>query len=246
MVIAAADIMDAVTPVTYYDLGPYFTINKAIVMLFVAAILTFLFVYIPTRKLKLIPGRWQNAIESLVDFIREGIISEIMGEKGKPYFPLVATLFIFILFCNVIGLIPGSFTPTSRISITAAFALIVYFIYLFVGIKEQGFFGYLKTFAPAGIHWVMLILIVPIEVIGALIVRPFSLAVRLFANMLAGHLVLALFLGMTISLFWLFKPFPFALVVVLYGFELFIAALQAYIFAILAAIYIGSSLESEH
>ena len=238
--------METVTPSTYFHLG-LFTINKAVVLLLVAAVLAFLFVFIPSRRLKLVPGRWQNAVEGLIDFIKEGIITEIMGEEGRPYFPVIATLFLFILFCNLIGLIPGSFTPTSRISITAAFSLIVYFLFIGVALAKHGPIGFIKQFAPPGVPKVMLVLIVPLEIISTLVIRPFSLAVRLFANMLAGHLVLALFIGMAMGLSFIpFKAFPFALVVVLYGFEVFVGALQAYIFAMLAAIYVGSSLQSEH
>ncbi len=235
-------------PVTYIDLALFgidLSINKAVVFLWISALVVFLLVWLPSRRPSLVPRGLQNLVEGLLEFIRDGIVKEVMGEKGLPYFPFIATLFLFILGANLVGLIPGSFTATAQTSTTWTWAVIVFLLYNYVGVTTHGPIKYLKTFIPAGAPLPLMPIMFVLEVISH-IVRPFSLGVRLFANMLAGHLVIALFIGMSVGAAWYVKAFPFAFAVIMYMFEVFIAVLQAYIYAILAAIYIGGALESEH
>lgn len=235
-------------PAVYKEIflfGVDLSITKAVVFLLLAAFLVFLIVWIPSRRPKMVPTGLQNLVESLLEFVRDGMVKEVMGERGLPYFPFIATLFLYILVANIIGLVPGSYTATVQTGTTWSWALIVFILYNYVGVKTHGPFGYLRTFVPAGVPVVMAPVMFILEFISHL-VRPFSLGIRLFANMLAGHMVIALFLGMAVSAAWYIKLFPFAFVIVMYLFEVFVAGLQAYIYAILAAIYIGSALESEH
>ncbi len=187
----------------------------------------------------------QGLIESLLEFIQDGMIKEVMGEKGMVYFPFVATLFLFVLVSNLIGLIPGSYTPTTQTGTVWGWALLVSAVFIFVGIREHGPIGYLRTWIPSGTPIPLMPVLFVLEGFSNLIIRPFSLGIRLFANMLAGHMVIALFLSFAIAGAIYIKPISFAFVLVMYAFEIFVAFLQAYIYAILTAIYIGGALE-EH
>lgn len=226
--------------------GVDLSITKAVVVLWISLVLVFFLVWLAGRRTALVPSRFQNMMETVLEFIREGMILDIIGKEGLPYFPLVATLFLFILVTNLIGLIPGSYAATSLTGTTAAWAVIVFFTYHLVGVKKHGVFGYLRSiFAPPGVPIPMLLIMIPIELVSH-VARPFSLAVRLFANMVAGHLVLLVFITMAMSAAWYIKLLPFAGVVVFDLFEIFVALIQAYIFAILTAIYIGGAVHVEH
>jgi len=194
------------------------------------------------------PRGVRNLAESTVDFIENGIVMQTMGKDGLGWTPFLLSLFVFIYLCNVPGIIPLIQMPaTARMAIPAALAIMVWFIYNGDGIKHQGFFGYFKSVLfPPGVPWPLYFLVTPIEFISTIIVRPFSLAVRLFANMLAGHILLVTFAILTDSLItadavWL-KPIfvlPWAMLIFLTAFEVLVSVLQAYIFTILAAVYIG-------
>lgn len=235
-------------PHTYLPLelfGFDISITKAVLALFVSAAIVFLLVYLPSRRASIVPTGLQNLMESLLEFIQNGMIREVMGEKGMPYFPFIATLFLYILTANLLGLIPGSYTATAQTATVWSWAVIVLLLFVFVGIREHGLFGYLKTWVPSGTPvWLAPVMFV-LEGVSNLIIRPFSLGIRLFANMLAGHMVIALFLGFAITGAIYVKPLSFGFAVVMYAFEIFVAFLQAYIYAILATIYIGGALE-EH
>ena len=179
-------------------------------------------------------------------FFKQSLVLEILGEEGIVWFPFVATLFFFILFCNLLGLIPKMFTATSNINVTASLAAVVFLCTQGVGIYKHGLIGYLKKFVPKGIHPLILIIMVPVEIISQL-AKPFALAVRLFANMTAGHLVILVFL----SMIFMFKsviiaPFPLAMAVVMMAFEIFVALIQAFIFSILASMYLAEASHAEH
>jgi len=221
------------------------SITKAVIMLWIACAVVFLLVWLASRRMKLVPSGMQNLMEACVEFVRKNMIIEIMGKEGLPYFPFIATIFLFVLVSNLLGLIPGSYTATSKTGTTGAWALIVFIAYHAIGIKKQGFLKYFKSFVPSGIPVAMLILMLPIEIVSHL-ARPFSLAVRLFANMLAGHMVIAVFTFMAITAGWYMKWLPFAGVVIMNLFEIFVGFIQAYIFAILAAIYISGAIHPEH
>jgi F-type H+-transporting ATPase subunit a len=203
------------------------------------------------------PTGVRNLAETSVEFIENGIVMQTMGEDGLGWTPFLLSLFVFIYLCNVPGIIPFFQMPaTARIAIPMFLALLVWVIYNGVGIKHQGLGGYLKsTLFPPGVPWPLYILVTPIEFISNILVRPFSLTVRLFANMLAGHILLVTFALLTQSL-WTAQTkvillrgmtvLPFAMLIFLTAFEVLVAFLQAYIFTILTAVYIGGAAHPEH
>ena len=214
------------------------SINKAVVMMWVVVSLAAVFMVIAGSARKLVPGKLQSIAELMVDFIRSMIL-DTMGKEGMRFFPLIATLFLFILFCNLLGLIPGSYTVTSQIIVTAVFSCVVYGISLVMGFLIHGV-KFLGILVPPGTPGWLLPLMIPIELMSQL-ARPISLAVRLFANMTAGHVILGVLFGMAISGGLLIGWLPFAFTVAIYGLEVGIAFIQAYIFTILTCVYIGDA-----
>jgi F-type H+-transporting ATPase subunit a len=230
--------------------GP-FAVNKVVLLMWISAAIVFAVLFIGSRPRKLVPTGMQNLAESAVDFIREGIIMQTMGPSGLPFTPFFLTLFTYILVCNIWGIIPGAQMPVNaRIALPAFLAVLVWVLYNLFGIKEQGPLKYLKSATiPPGVPIAVLPLVALIELAQLLIVRPLSLAVRLFANMIAGHLLLVSFAVLTHALFestYVGAALPFALLVALTGFEVLVVFLQAYIFTILAAVYIGGAMHPEH
>ena len=198
------------------------------------------------RPAALVPGRWQMLAETLYNAIAN-MVESTAGEKAKPFFPFIFTIFMFILFCNLLGMFPWSLAVTSHIVINLAIAVTLFSIIIVTGLVKHGL-HFFSLFVPAGLPWYMAIFIAPIEVVSFL-VRPFSLSIRLFANMLAGHILLGVFAGMTAMLFaagWGFKMIgilPLGFNIAMTGFEFFVAFLQAYIYAILASVYLRDALE---
>jgi F-type H+-transporting ATPase subunit a len=194
-------------------------------------------------------------MESLVSFVKQSLIHEILGEEGMSWFPFIATLFFFILFCNLLGLIPKMFTATSNINVTASLAAVVFICTQGAGIAKHGLMGYGKTFIPKGMPRgimgkILIGFMIIVEMISQL-ARPFSLAVRLFANMTAGHMVILVFLSMIFMFQGVFAkifvtPMSVVMAVVMMAFEIFVSLLQAFIFAILASIYISLAVHPEH
>ena len=172
------------------------------------------------------------------------MISDTAGSKAKPYFPFIFSLFMFVLFCNMIGMLPYSFTVTSHIIVTFALAAVIFIGVTIIGFVNHGI-RYLKIFIPSGVPIVLLPIIVIIEIISYLS-RPVSLSVRLFANMLAGHTMLKVFGGFVISLGIIGGWLPLSFTVALTGLEILIAFLQAYVFAILTCIYLNDALNLNH
>ena len=215
------------------------SINKAVLMMWlVVALVIFLFIRARSSG-SLIPTKLQSLAEILVDFIR-GIIQDTMGQEGMRYFHLISSLFLFILFCNLIGLIPGSYTVTSQLVVTGVFALSVYLLSVIVGFSIHGA-KFLGILVPPGTPGWLVPLMIPIELISQL-ARPISLAVRLFANMTAGHTILGVLFALTIAGGVLVGWLPFAFTVALYALELGIAFIQAYIFTILTCVYMGDAI----
>jgi F-type H+-transporting ATPase subunit a len=215
------------------------SINKAVLMMWVViAVVAGLLIMAGSRK-RLVPTKLQSLAELLVDFIRS-IILDTMGPDGMRFFPFIATLFLFILFSNLIGLIPGSYTVTSQIIVTAVFALGVYAMSLVLGFARHGmkFFG---SLVPPGTPAWLLPLMMPIELISQL-ARPISLAVRLFANMTAGHVILGVLFGLAIAGGALIGWLPFAFTIAMNGLEVGIAFIQAYIFTVLTCVYLGDAM----
>ncbi len=209
----------------------------------VSATLVSTFLMFSMRRGAMVPGRWQSMAEMSYEFIAN-MLQQNVGSAGRQYFPFIFTLFMFILACNLVGLAPYSFTVTSHIAVTFALAITVFIGVTIVGFVKNGV-GFLKFFVPSGVPAVMLVLLVPIEVLSYFI-RPMSLSVRLFANMLAGHTLLKVFGGFVISLGLLFGWVPFVFIIAFTGLELLIAFLQAYVFTILACLYLNDALNMHH
>ena len=230
--------------------------NKISIIAVLAALIgTVVFLLAGRQSAQTAPRGIRNVAESTVEFIENGVVMQTMGRDGLGWTPFLLSLFTFIYLCNVPGIIPFLQMPaTARMALPAALALMVWVVYNGAGIKHQGFGGYFKSVLfPPGVPKALYILVTPIEFISAIIVRPFSLAVRLFANMLAGHILLVTFALLTESLFQakdkILIPFgvlPMGMLIFLTGFEVLVAFLQAYIFTILTAVYIGGAVHPEH
>jgi F-type H+-transporting ATPase subunit a len=231
--------------------GDVFGVNKVVLLMWLSVAIVFGLFYVATREPKLVPTGVQNVAESTVEFVEDQIVMQTIGPDGRGYMPFLLTLFTFVFVCNLWELIPAVQMPVNaRMALPMFMAIVVWFVYIITGIRHQGFFGYFKNAAvPPGVPKAILPLVAFIELLGILITRPFALAVRLFANMLAGHLLLVTFAVITQALFAstiLGGALPLALLIFLMGFELLVAFLQAYIFTILAAVYIDSSMHPEH
>ena len=230
----------------------WYGFNKIAFISLVAIVATTVLFVLGNRKRSMVPKGAQNLVESSVAFIRDGIVLETMGPAGIRYLPYLVSLFFFILIGNIFEVIPFFHMPANaRMAGPAVLALITWAYYIAVGLKHQGPKYFINAIAPPGVPKALYILVVPIEFLSTFIVRPFSLAVRLFANMLAGHILLVTFSVLCITLFTasllaLVLPLSFFMLVALTGFEVMVAFLQAYIFTILAAVYIGSSMHAEH
>ena len=196
-----------------------------------------------TRRKAVIPTKIQLLTELSYTLVSK-MISDTAGSKAKPYFPFIFSLFMFVLFCNMLGMLPYSFTVTSHIIVTFALAAVIFIGVTIIGFANHGV-GYLKLFIPSGVPVVLLPLIVIIEIISYL-ARPVSLSVRLFANMMAGHTMLKVFGGFVISLGIIGGWLPLSFTVALIGLEVLIAFLQAYVFAILTCIYLNDALNLNH
>lgn len=230
-----------------------FAINKTTILFVVSLVLTLGFFFLAGRKAKLVPTGVQNAAEASVDFIREGIILQTIGPDGMRYLPFLTAVFFYILFINIFEVIPFvQFPANARFAVPVLLALLVWVIFNVVGVAKQGLFGYLKSnLFPPGVPKPVYLLVTPIEFVSTFLVRPLSLSVRLFANMLAGHLILVTFAILTAAL-WsktlliVIWPFTFGLLIGLTAFEILVSFLQAFIFTILTAVYIGGAMHPEH
>jgi F-type H+-transporting ATPase subunit a len=211
--------------------------NSALFMTVAVVLITALLV-LGTRRGALVPGRWQSIAEMSYEFVAD-MVETNAGHGAEPYFPFVFTLFMFVLFANFLGLIPYSFTVTSHIIVTFALAAFVFIGVTIIGIARHGT-HFLRLFVPEGVPLVLLFLLVPIELLSYFI-RPFTLSIRLFANMLAGHTMLAIFGGFAASI-GLLAFLPTAINIALIGLEILVAALQAYVFAILTCLYLRDAL----
>ena len=223
-------------PIHIGDVDLSFT-NSALFMVIAVALGT-AFLMLGTRRGALVPGRWQSMAELTYEFIA-GMIRDNVGHEGRKYFPFIFTLFMFVLFGNMLGMVPYSFTFTSHIVVTFAMALVVFVGVTVIGFMKHGL-HFLSFLMPAGVPVFMAPLIVPIEVLSYF-TRPVSLALRLFANMTAGHTMLKVFAGFVAAL-GVFGVVPLALVAALTGLEFIIAFLQAYVFTILTCVYLNDAL----
>ena len=231
-----------------------FTLTNYTFFLLIAFAITVLFFAIATRRISLVPKGIGNLVEAGVSFVRDGLCVDILGsENGRKYFPFIGTIFFFVLFNNLLGLLPGALPGTGTIGVTVTWGLIVFLVYNTIGIKKNGFFTYMKSFVPSGTPLLLMPLIFLLEIVSHFL-RPITLGIRLYANMYAGHIMLGIFtILVTISLQQLSPGsavtggLSFVMRVVMHGFEVFVAVLQAYIFSILTTVYINGALHaSEH
>ncbi len=237
--------VETIKPLSVAGFNVSFT-NSALWMAIAVAAIS-LFLFIGTAKPQLVPGRMQAATEYLYDFVRK-MLDENVGPEGRRFAPLIFSIFIFVLVCNLLGLIPwvGAFTPTSHISVTLGLALIVFVTVVIVGFARHGF-HFFSLFWPSGSGVILGVFVFVIEFLSFLS-RPFTLAIRLFANMTAGHVLLKVFgtfvvtLGSFGALPYVFGILPLGVNVALTALEVLIAVVQAYVFALLASLYLNDAI----
>jgi len=233
-----------------YKIGPEISLGginlsftNASLFMAISSILILLFLFLGTKKKSLVPTKIQFITEASYTFVAK-MINDTAGTSAKSFFPFIFTLFMFIFFCNMVGMLPYSFTVTSHIIVTFVLAAIIFIGVTILGFVKHGI-KYLQLFVPKGVPIILLPLIIIIEIISYLS-RPVSLSVRLFANMMAGHTMLKVFGGFVISLGLLGGWLPLGFSVALTGLEILVAFLQAYVFAILTCIYLNDALNLHH
>lgn len=235
--------------------GSLFEFNRIMLVRVIAAVVLIALFVVAARRAKLVPGRGQNIAEMGLDFVRVSIADEILGHNARRYLPMLTTIFFAILAFNITGVIPLlNIGSTALIGLPLLLAAWVYVVYLASGIQKFGLLGYLKTsLFPPGVPWFLYFLITPIEILQVFVFRPVTLALRLAANMIAGHLLLVLCFSATQFFFFeaagALKAMGVVSLAAGFGFTLFemlVAALQAYVFTLLAAVYISMSIEEEH
>ena len=235
--------IEPIIPIHIGGIDASFT-NSALLMCITVALASLIVIW-GSRGRALVPTRWQSLAEMSYEFIA-GMIDDNVGHEGRDYFPFVFTLFMFILIGNLLGLIPYGYTFTGQIIVTFAMAAVVFIGVTIIGIAKHGW-HFLSFFVPHGVPFVLLLLLVPIEVLSY-IIRPFTLSIRLFANMMAGHTMLAIFAGFVAPLLLAagaikaFAVVPLGVDILLIFLELLVAALQAYVFTILTCLYLRDAI----
>jgi len=223
------------------------SITNLTLSMFGACALFLVLFFLLTIRSRIKPTKKQTLIEILINFIKRYMVYNVIGKKeGDKWLPFIAGIFIFMLSNNLVGLIPGAYTPTSNPIVPLTIAVIVFFTVNLSNLIKNGVRGYVRTFAPSAVPSWMYVIVIPIEVISA-IAKPFSLFIRLSANMLAGHAIIYVLLGLIVyfkNYFIALPSVPFAIVMSM--FEIFVSAIQAYIFAMLSAVYIGEAVNPRH
>lgn len=250
----SADIFNWPVLATFHLFGMEFHITKPIVLMMIGTAIIMAFFLLVAAKSRLVPTRFQSLGEIGYTFVRDQISREVIGKDGDKYVPLLVSLFFFVWVLNLFSVIPGAqFPVTSKFAFPVGLALMVWVTYMVLGMKKQGPIKFFTNMMfPPGLPKPVYLILAPIELLSNVFVRPFTLAVRLFANMFAGHLLLTIF---SLGAWYLLSPSvigvlgstaSFAMTVALTGFEMFIQFLQAFIFTLLTAVYIGGSLHAEH
>lgn len=243
------------TPEPFLFEGTLFEFNRVQLIRLLVVIVVLLVTYLIASRAKLVPGRVQSVFELLIEFVQGSIVNSTLGEeKGKKYMPMILTIFLFVLSMNLAGVFPFTLLAgTSVVGLPLTLALWTFVTYVVAGVKTHGFAGYLKhETMPPGIPKLVYILLTPIEFLQVAFIRWGSLTIRLLANMIAGHMMLVVFVsmanGLLLSGTWLIavSPFAGALAIGIYGFEIFVGLLQAFVFAILSAVYINLAVSEEH
>ncbi len=222
------------------------TITNHVIMMWIVSVILITAFIAAFRKKQAVPRGLANALESLVAYIRDDVIVPNVGHAGMGYAPYLLTAFFFVLLCNLLGLVPYGSTATGNIGVTATLALLTLFIGQIAGIKKHGVLGYFKHFIPGGLPIFIIPIMIPVEIVS-LMAKHIALAIRLFANMIAGHITILAIM----SLIFIFKSFavapaPLAIIIFCALLEVLIALIQAYVFTILSAVFIGASLAEEH
>jgi F-type H+-transporting ATPase subunit a len=236
---------------TWFTIGSWH-VTKPEVIAMLCALIVVVFFWIAFAKPKLIPGRTQSLGEMAILAVRDQIIRPQLGKKGDKFLPFMSSLFFFIVLCNLMELIPViQFPVMSRIGFVFPLVVIMYVTYWYQGFKTKGFIGYFKSWVPSGAPWWILPILLPIEVLKYIIIQPFTLCIRLFANMFAGHLLLSIFMVSTWyltswSIGLLFAAGSLFMVFFVFVLELLVDILQAFIFTTLVSSYIADSLEYQH
>ncbi len=217
-----------------------FTIDftNASLFMLLAVLGAYFFLFFGMRGRALVPGRWQSLVEMTYEFVA-GTVRDTVGSEGKPYFPFIFTLFMFVLFCNLLGMMPYSFTVTSHIVATFALAMVIFLGVTLIGFIKHGL-HFLKFFCPEGVPLALAPIIIPIELLSYLS-RPVSLSMRLAVNMMAGHTLLKVIAGFVVMM-GVWGALPMVVLVGLTGFEIFVALLQAYVFTVLTCVYLNDAL----
>ena len=229
-------------------LGIDMTPTKHVVFMWLAALLVLLTFTIIAKRYKksLVPKGITNFFEVFILVVRDEVAKTTIGKGYERFVPYLLTIFFFILFGNFLGLLPWSATFTSNIGVTASFAICSFFMIQIGGIRQNGFFGYFKGLIPQGIPPVLLVLMIPVEILG-LFTKPFALAIRLFANMIAGHFVILALIGLIFFMGTvLVAPGAILFAIFIYLLEILVALIQAYIFTILTSMFIGMAVHQEH
>lgn len=235
--------------------GTPFEFNRVQLVRLIVLTVVLIGMCVIASRAKLVPGRIQSLVEMLVGFVKSSIIDNTLGEReGRKYVPMLVTMFIAIFSLNLAGVVPGlNLAGTSVVGVPLLMALWTFCVYVWFGIKKHGFGGYLRhETMPKGVPAILYILLVPIELLQILVVRWASLTIRLLVNMVSGHMMIVVFIGMTQALLlsgsWLMaiSPFAGAMAIAIYGFEIFVAGLQAFIFTMLSAVYIQMATGEDH
>lgn len=236
--------------------GTPFEFNRIQLVRIIAMLVLILLFWLASRRAKVVPGRGQNMAEMLLDFIRVNIADEVLGKDlAKRFLPLLTILFLTVLSMNITGVIPGlNIAGTSVIGLPLIMAIVAYIAFIYAGIRAQGTFSYFKnSIFPPGVPKPIYVILSPIELVSTFVIRPATLTIRLLANMISGHLLLVTFFLMTQYLFFtvvgalkVVGVLTFAAAFAFTLFEIFVAALQAYVFTLLTAVYISLSVSAEH
>lgn len=233
--------------------GLHVSVTRLMTMMFFAVLVLCVFFVLALRKPKLVPSRSQFYAESVYGFVRDQIGRDVIGPEGKRFAPYLTTLFVFIVTLNLYAILPFAQTPvTSRIAIPLVLAIISWGLYIYLGAKQKGLRYFKEAIFPPGVPKPMYVILAPLELISNFVVRPFTLAVRLFANMFAGHLLLLIFFSGALYMWsvgglqYAFGVATFGIGILLTFFELLVITLQAYIFVTLTAVYVSESLAEEH
>lgn len=231
--------------------GTPLAMNKTVLIYLAAMFLTMGLFMIAGSKKRLVPVGFQTIAESGIDFVEGSVVKPTIGEvEGEKFMPLLTTMFFFVFFTNIFEVIPGiQFPANARMALPILLAVMVWVIYNYQGFKAQGLSYISNSLFPPGVPKALYILVTPIELLQVLLIRPLSLAIRLWANMVAGHLLLVTFAVLAATLWdstYVGAIAPFAMLVLMTGFEILVSFLQAFIFTILTAVYIGQSIHPEH